>query len=255
LQPTLWGHYLLGLCYFNMGEIEKASRQFKVVIDNKPGFVQARLISAMILIAKNRNNDSISEINNILKIDINNEHIFNFIGTDFLSKGIYISDTTRLNSSTKQVLNLTDIQRRGSFYFNMRNLRGSETGLQSAANARFNTPPLPFFNYINHNDNSKTISLLQDEVKDHAMNTALYNSSEDSISSGINPESAINCQFNGKNGVTQPYATYFRPNVNQFMSVACKEYEYNHGSSTTLHKAQKLESLSANDMHRSYWRN
>jgi putative PEP-CTERM system TPR-repeat lipoprotein len=54
IKPDLETYYLLGLVYYNLGNLELAVTQFQTVLDYSPGFVQARIMQGEIFLRQGR---------------------------------------------------------------------------------------------------------------------------------------------------------------------------------------------------------
>lgn len=89
VQPTVVGHYFLGLSLYNKGELENALSQFRLILDRNPSFNQARLLAGVILLQQQRTDDAISELTKLLEYNENSSQAHTLLGSAYMVKGMY----------------------------------------------------------------------------------------------------------------------------------------------------------------------
>ncbi|MGD0843016.1 MAG: XrtA/PEP-CTERM system TPR-repeat protein PrsT [Geobacteraceae bacterium] len=179
LQPSVEGYYFLGLSLYEHGELENALSQFRIIIDQNPSFVQARLLTGMILLSQKRVDDSVAEINKLLQIDGGNALAHNLLGSAYMAKGMYEEGLGELNRATELDPKLVEAHiRKGIFYLNRGNVKEAETDLRTAVKVRpelLNTRLILFSYYMQRNDRTKALSLLQEGLTGKKGDAVLYN--------------------------------------------------------------------------------
>jgi putative PEP-CTERM system TPR-repeat lipoprotein len=213
VQPTVEGLYFLGLSLYSKGELENALSQFRIIIDHNPNFIQARLLTAMILLTQKRVDDSIAEISRILRMDDKNALAHNLLGSAYMAKGLYDEGLKELNRATELDPKLVEAHlRKGVFKLSKGNVREAETDLQTAVNVRpelLNSRLILFSHYMRRNDHGKALSTLQQGISGKKEDAVLYNSMAAVMFSENKPADALNYLRKAK--VTDPsfLAPYF----------------------------------------------
>jgi tetratricopeptide (TPR) repeat protein len=101
LQPSIVGHYFLGLSLYSNGELESAMNQFRQILDRTPSFYQARLLIGVIHLQQKRVDDAISELNKLLDADEKNAQAHNILGSAYMAKGMFEEGMKELDIATK----------------------------------------------------------------------------------------------------------------------------------------------------------
>ena len=179
IQPTVEGYYFLGLSLYNRGDLESALSQFRIIIDHNPSFVQARLMTGMILLSQKRFDDSITEINRLLQIDARNALGHNLLGGAFLAKGMNDEGLNELNLATELDPKLVEAHiKKGIFYLYKGNLKEAETDLRTAVNVRpehLNTRLILFSYYMHRKNTTQALTVLQKGITGKKEDAVLYN--------------------------------------------------------------------------------
>lgn len=81
-------YYYLGLSHYSRNELEIALSQFRKVLDFSPKYIQARLMSSMILLQQKRVDDAITEAKRALEVDEKNALAHNVLGSAYIAKGL-----------------------------------------------------------------------------------------------------------------------------------------------------------------------
>ena len=179
LQPTVEGYYFLGLSLYEQGDLENALNQFRIIIDQNPSFVQARLFTGMILLSQKRVDDSVAELSKLLQIDGKNALAHNLLGSAYMAKGMYEEGLKELNRATELEPKLVEAHiRKGIYYLNRGNVKQAETDLRTAVKVRpelLNTRLVLFSYYMQRNDRTKALFLLQEGLTGKKEDAVLYN--------------------------------------------------------------------------------
>jgi putative PEP-CTERM system TPR-repeat lipoprotein len=213
MQPAVEGFYFLGLSLYSNGDLENALSQFRIIIDHNPSFIQARLLTAMILLTQKRVDDSISEINRILRMDDKNALAHNLLGSAYMAKGMFDEGLKELNRATELDPKLVEAHiRKGIFYLSKGNVREAETDLRTAVDVRpelLNSRLVLFSHYMRRNDHAKALSLLQQGITGKKEDAVLYNCMAAVMFAENKPADALNYLRKAK--VTDPsfLAPYF----------------------------------------------
>jgi putative PEP-CTERM system TPR-repeat lipoprotein len=213
MQPSVEGFYFLGLSLYSNGDLENALSQFRIIIDHNPSFIQARLLTAMILLTMKRIDDSIAELNRVLRIKDKNAIAHNLLGSAYMAKGMYDEGLKELNRATELDPKLVEAHiRKGIFYLSKGNVNEGETDLRTAVYVKpelLNSRLVLFSHYMRRNDHGKALSLLQQGLTGKKEDAVLYNSMAAVMFADNKPADAINYLRKAK--VTDPsfFAPYF----------------------------------------------
>jgi putative PEP-CTERM system TPR-repeat lipoprotein len=180
MQPTMEGYYFLGLSLYAKGELETALSQFRVILDHNPSFIQARLLTGMILLSQKRVDDSIVEINKVLLTDGKNALAHNLLGSAYMAKGMNDEGLKELNRATELDPKLIDAHiKKGIFHLSKGNAGEAETDLRTAVKVRpelLNTRLILFSHYMRRNDKTKALVVLKEGLTGKKEDAVLYNS-------------------------------------------------------------------------------
>ena len=132
-QPSLEAYYFLGLSFYGRGDLESALSQFRKILDVKPDFSRARLLSATILLQQQRVDDAVTEINRVLEADHGNALAHNLLGSAYMAKGMYDEGMKELSRATELDPKIIDAHlKKGVFYFSRGKAKEAETELVTA---------------------------------------------------------------------------------------------------------------------------
>jgi putative PEP-CTERM system TPR-repeat lipoprotein len=213
MQPSVEGFYFLGLSLYSNGDLENALSQFRIIIDNNPSFIQARLLTAMILVTQKRVDDSIAEINRILRINDKNALAHNLLGSAYMAKGKYDEGLKELSRATELDPKLVEAHlRKGVFNLSKGNVAEGETNLRTAVNVKpdlLNSRLILFLHYMRLHKHGKALSLLQEGLSGGKGDAVLYNSMAAVMFADNKTSDALNYLRKAKSSDPTFFAPYF----------------------------------------------
>ena len=213
IQPTVEGYYFLGLSLYSHGDLESALSQFRIIIDHNPAFVQARLLTGMILLSQKRVDDSITEINKLLQIDAKNALAHNLLGSAYMAKGMYDEGLNELNRATELDPKLAEAHiKKGIYYLYKGNVKEAETDLRTAVNVRpelLNSRLILFSYYMHHENMSQALTILQKGIIGKKEDAVLYNSMAAVMFAENKPTEAVKYLLKSKETDPTFFAPYF----------------------------------------------
>ena len=178
LQPSVAGHYFLGLSLFGAGNLESALSQFRTILDRLPNFHQARLITGAILLQQRRLDDAISEVSKLIDADDRNALAHNLLGSAYMAKGMYEEGIRAFDRSIKLDPKLIDTYlKKGMIHLSQGNLKDVEADLATAvriepgiANPRI---ILSAF-HVYRNNRAKAMTILSEGLTGSKSDAVLY---------------------------------------------------------------------------------
>jgi putative PEP-CTERM system TPR-repeat lipoprotein len=213
MQPSVDGFYFLGLSLYSNGDLENALSQFRVIIDHYPSFIQARLLTAMILLTQKRFGDSIAEIDRILRINDKSALAHNLLGSAYMAKGMYEEGLKELNRATELDPKLVEAHiRKGIFCLSKGNVAEGETDLRTAVNVKpelLNSRLILFSHYMRLHNHGKALSLLQKGLTGGKGDAVLYNSMAAVMFADNKTSDALNYLRKAKSSDPTFFAPYF----------------------------------------------
>lgn len=179
LQPDVASHYFLGLCHYYRSEPEQALTQLQSALNLKADFVQARLLTAIIDLQKNRTDDAIREIRRVLEEDQTNSIAHNILGSAYLAKGMYDAGIEELNKAIEQDPQLVDAHiKKGLIELNAGRVRQAETDLKTAVQVApellYSRATLASY-YMKQEEYDKAIDILKKGIKGDQSDAYIYN--------------------------------------------------------------------------------
>ncbi|WP_240731869.1 XrtA/PEP-CTERM system TPR-repeat protein PrsT [Geobacter sp. FeAm09] len=179
IAPTLEAYYFLGLCNYNLGELESALSQFRKILDVVPTSRQARLMTGAILLTQKRTDDAIAEINKVLQQDDRDAVAHNMLGNAYMAKGMFEEGMQELNRATKADPKMVDAyQKKGYYYFSRG--KNSEGEMELAAAVKMapdslNSRLLLASYHMRKGNNAKALSVLRAGLTGKKGDAVLYN--------------------------------------------------------------------------------
>ena len=178
LTPTASGYYLIGLCLYNLGQLENALSHFKQLADRSPSFYQARLMSGMILLRQNRLDDAISEMTGLIKTGGNKSQAFTLLGSAYLAKGMQKEGLEALNNATRIDPELADPHlKKGMYNLSQGNIAEVESNFTEAirvAPEALNSRLILSSYYMQRNNRSKAFETLKNGLRGKVEDVPLY---------------------------------------------------------------------------------
>lgn len=196
VQQSLQALYYLGLSCYNMGDYETSLSYFRKAIQIDPSYLQARLISAAVLLKKARSDEAISEIEKVIEVDPNNALAHNVLGSAYLSKGMYQEGMKELSRAIALDPKITDAYvKKGVLHLRMGMDREAESDLQAAVKVSpeiLNTRLLLAAYYVQKNDFAGATKVLAAGLSGGKTDAPIYNSMGVlAAMSGKNPADAL----------------------------------------------------------------
>lgn len=180
ITPALEGYYFLGLCYYNLGELESALSQFRKILDNLPTSRQARLMTGAILLTQKRTDDAINEIQKVLQQDDSDAAAHNLLGNAYMTKGMFEEGMREFNRATRIDPKTVDAYlKKGYFYFSRGKNAEGEMELATAVRAApdvLNSRLLLASYYLRGGNGAKALSVLRAGLTGKKSDALLYNS-------------------------------------------------------------------------------
>lgn len=178
LTPTASGYYQIGLCLYNLGQLENALSHFKQLSDRFPSFHQARLMSGMILLRQNRVDDAISEMTGLIEAGGDTSFAYTLLGSAYLSKGMHKEGLEALNTAIKINPDLADpYLKKGMYNLSRGNVAEVETNLTEAirvAPEALNSRLILSSYYMQRNNRAKAFETLKNGLRGKADDVPLY---------------------------------------------------------------------------------
>ncbi|WP_298435927.1 XrtA/PEP-CTERM system TPR-repeat protein PrsT [Geobacter sp.] len=177
--PSVDGYYYLGLSLYNSGELESALSQFRRIIDHKPGFIQARLLTALTLLKQKRIDDSIAEVQKALEYDRRNALAFNILGSACMAKGMCDEGMKYFNKSIEIDPKIVDTHLKKGFY---KLSRGRDLEAETDFSAAVRVAPDVLYSrlllaafHMRHNNFDKALATLRQGLAGKKDDAVLYN--------------------------------------------------------------------------------
>lgn len=178
LAPTASGYYLIGLCLYNLGQLENALSHFKQLSDRSPSFYQTRLMSGMILLRQNRWDDAISEMTGLIEAGGDKSLAYTLLGSAYLAKGMHKEGLEALNNATRINPELADPHlKKGMYNLSQGNIAEVESNLTEAirvAPEALNSRLILSSYYMQRNNRSKAFETLKNGLRGKAEDVPLY---------------------------------------------------------------------------------
>ena len=179
MQPVVEAFYYLGMSMYMRKEYEGALSQFRTILDRTPDAAQVRLMVAMIYLAQQRLDDSIAELQKVLKDNDRNALAHNMLGNAYMAKGMFAEGMRELNRATDLDPKLVDAYlKKGIYHLSTGNLKETEsdlkTALQVAPDVLNNRLILSAY-YLRLKNFDKAVAVLKEGLTKTKADAALYN--------------------------------------------------------------------------------
>jgi len=256
IQPSLESHFYLGLSLYQTGELESAMSEFRTVLDRRPDFVQARLMTAQILLQQQRLDVAVEEAQRIIRQDPGNAMAFNVLGSAYMALGDHGQGMDALQTATRLNPALVDSYlKQGMFHLSQGSAAEAESTLDSAiqiAPDQMQIRMLQFANHMQQGETDKALELLRE-----GPDAALYNNMAAVHFSRNNPAEALELLAKAKASDPTYLPAYFNA-ASHFMALreparALEEYqaalEQDPDNSRALLEAARLSAMLGQDDH------
>lgn len=178
LSPSASGYYMIGLCLFNLEQLESALSYFRQLADRSPVFYQARLMSGMILLRQNRVDDAITEITKLIEAGGSKSLAYTILGSAYLAKGMQKEGLEALNAATRLDPELADpYLKKGMYNLSRGNIAEVENDLATAVKAApeaLNSRLILSSYYLQRNNRAKAFEVLKSGLRGKSGDVPLY---------------------------------------------------------------------------------
>lgn len=213
LAPTASGYYLIGLCLYNLGQLENALSHFKQLVDRSPSFHQARLMSGMILLRQNRLDDAISEMLGLIKTGGNKSLAYSLLGSAYLAKGMQKEGVEALDTAIKIAPGLADPYVKKGMYNlsrgNLAEVEGNFTEAIRVAPDVLNSRLILSSYYMQRNNRAKAFETLKNGLRGKAGDVPLYFGMAKIMFAEKKVEEAVNLLEKAKQSDPHSFDPYF----------------------------------------------
>ncbi len=179
IQPAIEAYYLIGLCFYNQGDLESALTYFRVVLDRNPGFQEARLLTGAILLKQQRIDDSINELNKLIDAHPKNALAHNLLGSAYMARGAYDEGMREFNRTTELDPKIIQAHlNKGLFHLSRGKEKEAELDLQTAVQVApelLNTRLILVSYYMRQKKYDKAMAVLSQGRSGKKGDAPLYN--------------------------------------------------------------------------------
>jgi putative PEP-CTERM system TPR-repeat lipoprotein len=195
IRSDLTAFYFLGLSYYHLGNFELALTEMQRILDYRPASVQARLLSATILLQQKRTTDAIREAEIALTHDPQNGTAHNVIGSAYLAQGKYDLAMTHLSRATALDPNLADAHlKKGIFNLAKGNFGLGEKEVVQAMNIApevLDTRLILATHHLRQQNFPAALATLQEGLQGRPQDAILYNMMAGAYFSMNQPKEAV----------------------------------------------------------------
>ncbi len=213
IQPTLDTYYFLGLSQYNSGELETALSQFRKILDYRPDFTRARILTGMILLKQKRIDDSISELKKVTQQDGNNAMAHNLLGSAYMAKGMYEEGMKEFDRATEINPKIIDAYiKKGIFHLSKGAANEAEIDFKTAVRVAPDSldSRLALVSYYMRMGNSaKALSVLKGGLAGNKSDAVLYNNMAGIMFAGKQQVEALKFLQKAKDSDPTLLASYF----------------------------------------------
>jgi putative PEP-CTERM system TPR-repeat lipoprotein len=195
LRPSIEGAYFLGLSLQQNGELETALSHFRTAIDANPAFVQARLMTAIILLQQKRIDDAVAEARRALEIEPRNALALNVLGSAFLAQGKIDEGMQFLGKAIEIDPSIVDAHlKKGLVHLSQGKMTEAETDLVNAVRVApevLSPRQMLFFHYMRQQEHAKAYQTMKEGLTGGKDDAELYNSmaaalfAQDKVKEGV----------------------------------------------------------------------
>lgn len=172
-------YYYLGLSHYSRNELEIALSQFRKVLDFSPKFIQARLMSSMILLQQRRVDDAITEAKRVLEVDEENALAHNVLGSAYIAKGMPDEAMRELNRAIELDPKLVSAHmKKGVVNLARGNRAAGEDEMETAVKVApdiLKTRYLLASYYMRQNKQARALEVLKGGLRGNKQDAQLYN--------------------------------------------------------------------------------
>lgn len=195
IYPSVEGLYYLGLSLYEKGELESALSQFRQILDHKPSFAQARILTAVILLKQKRLEDAIAEAQRVLDKDNRNALAHNILGSAYMARGNYDEGIKELNRATELDPKIVDAHlKKGLFYLSKGLTQEAESDFTTAVKVApdlLNSRLVLAFYYLRQEKRDKALTTLKAGLTGQKSDAVLYNTMSAVLFDQKNPAEGV----------------------------------------------------------------
>ncbi|HLP30378.1 MAG TPA: tetratricopeptide repeat protein, partial [Geothrix sp.] len=178
LQASVSGYYFLGLSHYHQGELESALNQFRLILDRVPTFIQARLLTGMVLLRQKRLDDAVAELTRVIEAEGQNALAHNLLGSAYMAMGQYTEGMQELDLATRLDPKLVDTHlKKGLFHLSQGKTAEVEADLATAvrvAPEALNTRFILCSFYLHRKNRAKALATLREGLSGKPEDAVLY---------------------------------------------------------------------------------
>jgi len=172
-------YYYLGLSHYQRNELEMALSQFRKVLDLSPNYLQARLMSATVMLQQKRIDDAITEAKRVIELDDKNAFAHNLLGSAYIAKGMTDEAIKELNRAIELEPKLVGAHMKKGIVNLARGKRAEgEEELEAAVKVApdvINSRYLLASYYMRQNKQARAIEVLKGGLRGGKQDAPLYN--------------------------------------------------------------------------------
>lgn len=195
IQPSLENHYYLGLSLYQTGELESALSEFRIALGLRPDFVQARLMTALILLQQQRLEPALIEAQRVIQQSPGNAMAYNIQGSALMAMGNHDQGLEALRTATRLNPGLVDSYlKQGIFHLSQGSTEEAGISLDAAIQAapdQMQIRMLQFANLMQQGEMDKAYALMQDGLDGTANDASFFNNMAAIDFSRNNPAEAL----------------------------------------------------------------
>lgn len=177
-MPSPIGYFYLGQAHFYKNEPEQAMNQFQKALDLNPGFSQARVFSALVLLQQRRADDAMAEAKKVIEKDEKNPVAWNVLASAYVAKG-QMDDASRAFSRAIEIQpNYVDAHlKKGMLNLNLGRMQDAENELKTVVRIApdvLNSRIMLFTHYMRQKHYDRAMQLMKDGLKGTSADALMY---------------------------------------------------------------------------------
>ncbi len=186
IEPDARACYFIGLCRYNMGEPEQAITELQRASELDPAFAEAGILSSVIMLKRNRPDDAVREITNVLNKDANNAYAHDVLGSAYIAKGMYAEGMAEVDKAidlNPRILNF--YVQKSRLELQKGDIREAETALEAAVkvNPEVLQPRVVLGSYyLRQREYQKAVNILKQGIRGQKDDAVLYDMIAEALS-------------------------------------------------------------------------
>ncbi len=179
IRPSAGSYYVLGLSFFNSGELEQALSQLRNALDLNPKHEQARLLISLINLKKDKSDDAIAEIRKVIDGNPQSAAAHSILGSALLAKGMSAEGIAELNRAIALDPKFADARfTKGMFELSRGRTGEAETDLSAVVTINpelLNSRIMLASTYLRRSEYAKAVHTAQQGIRGKKTDAVLYN--------------------------------------------------------------------------------